>query len=179
MSRARSSTRAVPRASRHWSAASGTEPKRASARVRASAGLRPSAMCFCVSRSIWNASSSSSSRSTRRGATSARTRRNRSRRFMSVESWCRMTTLIPTGVDCQHQAANRSTGCTRHPVTMAVDRPLRRYSEPVITHRAHRWRGGSGEKPGSKPCARSRRCSGSAVGAGGRMPSLTSCGRNS
>ena len=45
--------------------------------------------------------------------------------------------------------------------------------------RAHRWRGGSGQKPGSKPRARSRRCSGSAVGAGGRMPSLTSCGRNS
>ena len=29
-------------------------------------------MCFCVSRSIWNASSSSSSRSTRRGASNAR-----------------------------------------------------------------------------------------------------------
>jgi len=47
------------------------------------------------------------------------------------------------------------------------------------THRAHRWSGGSGEKPGSKPRERSRRCSGSAVGPGRRMPSLTSCGRNS
>ena len=65
MSRVRSSTKPVPRASRHWSAASGTGPKRASARVRASTGLRPAAMCFCVSRSMWNASSSSSSRSTR------------------------------------------------------------------------------------------------------------------
>ena len=46
---------AVPRASRHWSAARGTGPKRAIARVRASMGLRPAAMCFWVSRAMWNA----------------------------------------------------------------------------------------------------------------------------
>ncbi len=40
MSRVRSSTKPVPRASRHWSAASGTGPKRASARVRASDGAQ-------------------------------------------------------------------------------------------------------------------------------------------
>ena len=43
---------AVPRASRHSSAVTVVEPKRALARVRASAGLSPLAMCFCVSRSM-------------------------------------------------------------------------------------------------------------------------------
>jgi hypothetical protein len=55
--------------------------------------------------------------------------------------------------------------------TLCVDR-LRK-------HRTHLWRDGSGQKPGAKPCARSRRGRGSAVGAGDRMPSLTSCGWNS
>src|SRR5262245_10025478 len=82
-SRARSSTTAVPRASRHVSAASATEPKRSRAIFRASSRVRPLARCFCVSRSTWKASSSSSSASTRRGADNARTRRNRSRTFIT------------------------------------------------------------------------------------------------
>ena len=51
------------------------------------------AICFRVSRSIWNASSSWSSRSTRRGAANARTRRNTSRRCM----WSRQFHHPPDG----------------------------------------------------------------------------------
>ena len=82
MSRIVSSRNAVPRASRHSSAASGTGPKRARARARASDSVMPPSMSFCASRSRWKANSSSSSRSTRRGANNARTRRRQSRRLI-------------------------------------------------------------------------------------------------
>jgi hypothetical protein len=52
VSRTVSSTRPVPRASRHSSAASGTGPKRARAVAPASAGVMPSAMRCRVSRSM-------------------------------------------------------------------------------------------------------------------------------
>jgi hypothetical protein len=78
MSRARSSTKAVPRASRHWSAARGTEPKRASARTRRNR-----------SRRFIRLTPVSSGR--------ARPEDGRER---PVESWCRLATLIPAGVGC-------------------------------------------------------------------------------
>ncbi len=52
---------------------------------------------------------------------------------------------------------------------------------PGALHRVTRVQcrlGGSGQKAGANPCARSRRCSASAAGAG-KIPRLTSCGRNS
>ena len=65
-SRTVSSTNAVPRWSRHSSATSAVGPNRARAAARARSGGMPSSISFLASRSMWNESSSSRSRSTRR-----------------------------------------------------------------------------------------------------------------
>src|SRR5262245_19764574 len=81
------SMNAVPRASRHSSAVTATDPKRARAVMRASSGLMPSSVSFRVSRSMWNCSSSSRSPSARLGKQSARARNIRSRKFMQLRQF--------------------------------------------------------------------------------------------
>src|SRR5580765_2829442 len=81
------SMNAVPRSSRHSSAATVTDPKRARAFMRASSGLMPSSISFRVSCSMWNCSSSLRSRSTRLVKQSARARNFRSRRVMPLRQF--------------------------------------------------------------------------------------------